>query len=119
TVSFEEPVARSPLSAVYELIESDLKEALKLNVPLVQNGIARHWRGNTAAVNGFAARYYLQMNNYTEALKYANLALGEYNQLVDYNTEMEYGRNQTVTADPGTPDAKTIVLKYPYTHDNQ
>lgn len=119
TVSFEEPVARSPLSAVYELIESDLNEALKLKVPLVQNGTARHWRGNTAAVNGFAARYYLQMNNYTEALKYANLALGEYNQLVDYNTEMEYGRDQSVTIDPGTPDAKTVVLKYPYTHDNQ
>lgn len=119
TVSFEEPVARAPLSAVYELIESDLKEALKINVPLVQNGISRHWRASTAAVNGFAARYYLQMNNYTEALKYANLSLGEYNQLVNYNTEMEYGRDQTLTVDPGTPESQMVVLKYPYTHDNQ
>ncbi len=118
TTSFEEPVKRSKLSEVYDLIEADLKEALKLNVPLVQNGKARNWRANTAAVNGFAARYYLQHNNYTEALNYANKALEAYNTLVDYNTEMRYGKSVTVTIDGGTPDAKTVTLEYPYTHDN-
>lgn len=119
TVSFEEPVERAPLSAVYDLIEADLAEAMKTTVPLVQNGVARHWRASTAAVNGFAARYYLQRNNYTEALKYANQALSEYNQLVDYNSEMHYGRDQQITIDAGTPEEQSVILKYPYTHDNR
>lgn len=119
TVSFEEPVARAPLSAVYAQIEADLAEAMKTTVPLVQNGIARHWRANTAAVNGFAARYYLQRNDYTKALEYAEKALNEYNQLVDYNTEMHYGRDQQITIDAGTPEEESVIIKYPYTHDNQ
>jgi tetratricopeptide (TPR) repeat protein len=119
TVSFEEPLVRAPLSEVYNLIESDLEEALKMKVKLVQNGKARHWRANLPAVNGFAARYYLQRNNYTEALKYANLALDEYSTLVDYNTEMRYGKDQTVLVDGGTSNQKSVKIVYPYTHDNQ
>lgn len=119
TVSFEEPVERAPLSAVYDLIESDLAEALKTKVSLVQNGVSRNWRASIEAVNGFAARYYLQRNNYTEALKYADAVLAKYNMLVDYNTEMHYGRDRTVTVDAGTPQQQTVTLKYPYTHDNQ
>lgn len=117
--SFEEPVKRSKLSEVYNLIEADLKEALKINVPLVQNGKVRHWRANVAAVNGFAARYYLQKNNYTEALNYANKALAEYSVLVDYNTEMRFGRSSSVLIDGGTPQAQTVTIQFPYTHDNQ
>lgn len=119
TVSFAEPVARAPLSAVYDLIEADLAEAMKTTVPLIQNGVAHNWRANIPAVNGFAARYYLSRNNYTEALKYANLALGAYSQLVDYNTEMHYGRPSTITIDGGTPQQKSVTLQFPYTHDNQ
>ncbi len=119
SVSFDQPLARQPLEAVYNLIESDLKEALNISLPLVQNGKARHWRANKAGVNGFAARYYLHRNNYTEALKYANAALSEYSQLVDYNTEMKYGRDVSVVINPGTPASKNVVLKFPYTHDNQ
>lgn len=118
-ISFEEPVARQPLEKVYQQIEADLGEALKTPVPLVQNGKARHWRASKAGVHGFAARYYLHRNNYTEALKHANDALAEYNTLVDYNTEMRYGRDGSIGIDGGTPDAKTVILKYPYTHDNQ
>ncbi len=119
SVSFEESVKRVPLSEVYDLIEADLAEALKINVSLVQNGVNRNWRANSAAVNGFAARYYLQRNNYTEALKYANAALDKYNVLVDYNSQMYYGRDRSVTVDAGTPQQQTVTLKYPYTHDNQ
>ncbi|TXI33711.1 MAG: RagB/SusD family nutrient uptake outer membrane protein [Niabella sp.] len=119
TTSFEEPVKRAKLSEVYDLIDADLKEALKLNKQLVQNGKPRNWRANTAAINGFAARYYLQSNNYNEALSYANKALTEYNVLVDYNTDMRYGRTSTVTIDGGTPNAQSVTLQFPYTHDNQ
>ncbi len=119
STSFDEPFARQPLSKVYELIESDLEEALKTTVPLVQNGRARHWRASVAGVNGFAARYFLSRNNYTKALEHANAALGEYSSLVDYNTEMRYGNDQTLTIDAGTPQQQTVVIKYPYTHNNQ
>ncbi len=117
--SFEEPFERKPLHVVYALIESDLTEALKIDLPLVQNGVPRHWRANKAAVNGFAARYWLHRNDYTKSLQYANNALSEYNQLVDYNTEMYYGRDQVLTINSGTPTAEKVTLKYPYTHDNQ
>ncbi|SEW35122.1 RagB/SusD family nutrient uptake outer membrane protein [Chitinophaga arvensicola] len=116
---FEEPVVRQPLEKVYELIESDLAEALKTPVILSATGTPRHWRASKAGVNGFAARYYLNRNNYTEALKYANAALAEYSQLVDYNTEMKYGIDGKVTINAGTPTAQTVTIKYPYTHNNQ
>jgi hypothetical protein len=117
--SFEESAARGTLEDTYKLIEADLAEALKVSLPLVQNNKARHWRANKAGVNGFAARYYLNRNNYTQALKYANDALADYSQLVDYNTGMRYGNDQAINIDAGTPQAKTVTLKYPYTHDNQ
>lgn len=117
--SFEQPFERAPLHKVYELIESDLAEALKTTVPLVQSGKPRHWRASKAGVNGFAARYYLHRNNYGKALEHANAALSEYSTLVDYNTQMKYGKDQSITIDAGTPNQKTVVLKYPYTHDNQ
>lgn len=119
STSFDEPLARAPLSKVYELIEADLTEALKTKVHLVQNGVSHHWRANIAAVNGFAARYYLNRNNYPEALKYATAALAEYNTLVDYNTQMRYGRPANYTVDAGTPAQQTVTLQFPYTHDNQ
>jgi starch-binding outer membrane protein, SusD/RagB family len=118
TISFEEPVARQPLSKVYEQIEADLTEALKIKLPLIQNGKPRHWRANTAAAHGFAARYYLSRNKYDLAMKHADTALKEYSALVDYNTEMKYGKDQVLTINPG-PGSSTVTLKYPYTHDNQ
>ncbi len=118
STNFGESVARQPLSTVYQQIEADLAEALKITTPLVQNGTARHWRANTAAVNGFAARYYLNRNNYTKALDYANAALAEYNTLVDYNTEMKYGNPETLTINPGA-NQQIVTLQFPYTHNNQ
>lgn len=117
--SFEDPTERRPLSEVYEQIDADLAEAFQTSQRLVQQGRARHWRTNTAAVNGFAARYYLIRNDYERALQYADEALSEYSELVDYNTDMRYGRTSTVTINAGTPEAQTITLQFPYTHDNQ
>lgn len=119
STSFEEPFERQSLEKTYQLIESDLAEALKINVPLMQNGKARHWRGSKAGVNAFAARYYLNRNNNAKAIEHANAALADYNTLVDYNTEMRYGKDASITINSGTPTAQTVVLKYPYTHDNQ
>lgn len=115
--SFEEDLTRKTLEETYAFIESDLQEALKINKPLVVGGKPEHWRSSTAAVNGFAARYYLNRNNYTEALKYANLALAEYSTLVDYNNpaEMYYGTSATFSVTGGP----SYVCQYPYTHNNQ
>ncbi|SEM26411.1 SusD family protein [bacterium A37T11] len=117
--SFEGDQQRPPLEKVYQLIEADLAEALKTTVPLVQGGTARHWRASTAGVRGFAAKYYLSRNNYSEALAYADEALGEYDEMVDYNTDMHYGIDGKVTINAGTSNQQTVTLKYPYTHDNQ
>lgn len=119
TTSFEEPIERQPLHKVYELIESDLAEALRTPVSLTQSGRPRHWRASQEGVNAFAARYYLNRNDYKKALEYAETALKEYNSLVDYNTEMRYGIDGTVGINSGTPEAQTVTLKYPYTHNNQ
>lgn len=88
STSFEESSARATLEATYSFIESELQEALKCTTPLMQEGTPEHWRANTAAINGFAARFYLNCNDYEQALHYAEEALKEYDVLVDYNTEM-------------------------------
>lgn len=111
------PVTRQSLQATYQRIEADLTEALKTTVPLVQNGVARNWRANSAAVNGFAARYYLNRNDYVNALKYANASLALYNVLIDYNTGMRYGTPTSTTINAGTPNEQTVALNFPYTHD--
>ena len=119
STSFDEAMERQPLEKVYQQIESDLAEALKTPLSLTQSGKPRHWRASKAGVNAFAARYYLNRNNNAKAIEHANAALADYSTLVDYNTEMRYGKDQSVTINSGTPTAQTVVLKYPYTHDNQ
>lgn len=111
--NYEESLARKTLGETYQQIQSDLNEALKTTVPLVQNGISRHWRASTAGVSGFAARFYLSINDYTNALKYANASLGLYSQLVNYNSGMRNGLPATLTIN-GNQQA---TLQFPYTHD--
>ncbi|MGN0281851.1 MAG: RagB/SusD family nutrient uptake outer membrane protein [Prevotella sp.] len=93
STSFEESSVRATLEETYAFIESELEEALKCNTPLMQDGIQKIWRANTAAINGFAARFYLSINNYSKALEHAEKALNEHSRLVDYNTEVNCGDN--------------------------
>jgi len=115
TTNFEESLERASLERTYQFIEENIQEALKCSASLAQAGA---WRANTAAVNGFVARYYLNRNNYTEALKYADNVLNEYSALMDYNTEMYRGVNWGYWAeiiDSGTPQQQEVEIKYPYT----
>jgi len=114
STSFEEPFERQSLEKVYSLIEADLAEALKTTVSITQTGKVRSWRASKASVNAFAARYYLNRNNYAKAIEHANAALADYNVLVDYNSEMRYGRDDNVIV-----NGQTVTLKYPYTANNQ
>ena len=107
-----EPVGRGTLEATYQQIEADVNAALQTTVPLVQNGVAKHWRANIAAANGFAARFYLHKSDYTKALQYANAALAHYNTVVDYNTGMRHGTPVVVTVG-GVP----TTIQVPYTYD--
>ncbi len=116
STSFEEPYDRATLEETYAMIQSDIEEALKLTNSMdMVNNKYRSWRGSKAAANAFAARYYLNRNEYSKALSHANIALQEHNVLVDYNTEMKYSditSNVTVNGQP-------VPVLYPYTHDNQ
>lgn len=118
TTSFEEPMVRATLEETYEMIEDDLKEAIKIDVGLTTvNGKYKMWRGSKPAAYGFAARYYLFRNNYAEALKYADYALAEHDALVDYNTEMSfYEIKDEIKINSGTAEEQTIEIAYPYTY---
>jgi starch-binding outer membrane protein, SusD/RagB family len=116
STSFEEPILRATLEETYTMIESDLAEALKIDTKLViVNNKYKSWRASKAAVNAFAARYYLNRNDYTKALEYANVALQEHSIMMDYNVDMRYSSiisNVTV-------NGSAVRIYYPYTHDNQ
>ena len=113
TTHFDEPLKRATLKETYDFIEAELAEALKIDTPLEKIPGTERWksfRANKAAVNGFAARYYFYLNDYTNALKYADIALGAHSQLMDYNTDMK-------TAPPTTVNigGRTETIIFPYT----
>lgn len=116
TTSFEESVERSTLEETWKLILQDLKMALEIDKSFdFVDGKYRNWRASSASVNAFAARVYLCIGDYTNALKYAEIALAEHDELIDYNTEMRYSDLD----DDITIDGQTYELNYPYTRDLQ
>lgn len=116
STSFEEDVTRVPLSRVYQQIEEDLQEALKVTDPLLQAGVLRNWRANVAGVNAFAARFYLHMGDYAEAERYAGLSLNAYSTLVDYNAELSTVFSIPYVLDAGTPSQQTFLVNLPSTY---
>lgn len=119
TTSFDEAIERATLEETYALIESDLMKALEITRDFGQvNGLNNSWRASTAAVNGFAARYYLSLNEYDMAQEYAQNALDEYDDLRNYNTDMRYSDipEQATIFNPGPTN---VDILYPYTHDQQ
>ncbi|MGS2740247.1 RagB/SusD family nutrient uptake outer membrane protein [Sinomicrobium pectinilyticum] len=116
TTGFEEPVARATLKETWDFIDANLTEALTLTTSLEEvNNKKRTWRASQAAVYAFAARYYLVLYDYARAQQYAEKALGIYNRLRNYNTEMRYS-DIVYEVTIFDPDTTTIRLKYPYTH---
>lgn len=116
STDFGESFSRSTLKATYDFIEADLQEALKIETPFRKIGSTNRWnsvRANKAAVNGFAARFYLYQNDYAKALTYADAALAAHNQLVDYNTEMHYMETPTTININGVDE----TLLFPYTYE--
>lgn len=89
SIEYNENYSRGTLKDVYDLIESELAQALPLSVPLIEGGERKIWRENSAAVNGFAARLYLTMGDYAKAKDFAEKALACDGELADYNTDIE------------------------------
>lgn len=119
STSFEESVSRASLQETYDFIESDLIKALELKHSFSQvNDFNETWRANTAAVNGFAARFYLGMNDYENSLLYSDKALQEYDVLRNYNTDMRFSDipNEVTIFNPNPTQ---VTIDYPYTHDQQ
>ncbi|MBQ6871776.1 MAG: RagB/SusD family nutrient uptake outer membrane protein [Bacteroidales bacterium] len=116
STSFEELTSRATLEDTYKYIEENLEAALGItNDMTIVNNKYTHWRANKAAVNGFAARYWLQRGDYTKAYQYATTALESHNVLVNYNTDMYY----STTPSYKTVNGVKVEILYPYTHDNQ
>lgn len=65
STSFEQSLERKTLEQTYQLIESDLQEALKTNKSIHADGKSNAWRASIAAANGFAARFYCTKANTT------------------------------------------------------
>lgn len=79
---FNIPSRRSTIKETYEQIINDLTAA----IPLLPDKPVFVFRPSRPAAYALLARTYLVMGNYTEADRYASLALAIQNTLVDYNT---------------------------------
>lgn len=121
TTSFEESSARASLKDTWDQIDSDLQEALKVSKSLVNaEGKRQTWRGTTAGVKGFAARYYLYRGDYDNAKKYAQEVLSEYSTLKDYNDPAEmyhHSHVDTYTINAGTDAQEVVTVQFPYIYD--
>ncbi|PKQ63281.1 hypothetical protein BZG01_16300 [Labilibaculum manganireducens] len=113
STSYEEDLSRVSLETTYQFIEEDIQEALKLKMSATAK---RNWRGNVAAANGLAARFYLLKGDYTKAMTHANTALADYSELVDYNTDMSF-ESYEVIINSSSDNYEYISIDYPYTWD--
>ncbi len=99
SINDEEDYSRMTLAQTYDLIDSDLTEALKVDVADSQNT----WRADRASVNAFLSRYYLFRGEYDKAVTAADYALSHSGttKLRDYNT--------LVAGSPRTANGQTIA----------
>lgn len=82
---FAEKTTRASVKSTYNVIVDDLKKAVSLlpvSTPI--NDIYKA-RPNKAAASAMLARIYLSMRKYDSAGHYANVSLGLYDKLMDYN----------------------------------
>ena len=110
------PSKQVTIQEMYDFILNDVKDALPYLPKISQTAL----HPNLGAGYAFYARVYLQMNNYTEALKYADLALAENDKLYDwigyYNTNkavIEVPNSYTTTI---SPMGYTYVENYTFRH---
>ena len=84
------PSQQVTIQAIYDFIIQGVQEAIDGGLP-EQSMTVLH--PNLGAAYALLARVYLQMQNYSEALSYANLALGQNDQLYDWNAYYDEHRS--------------------------
>ena len=84
------PSLQVTIQAIYDFIIQGVQEAIGEGLP-EQSMTVLH--PNLGAAYALLARVYLQMQNYSEALSYANLALGQNDQLYDWNAYYDEHRS--------------------------
>lgn len=107
---------RVTLEETWTFILEELEEGLKLTKELDQNSDSNNktWRASKIAVQAFAARVYLAINDYANGEKYAQMVLDQYQELVDYNTEMSYYTRRGRIMEDG--ELAVVEVDYPYTY---
>lgn len=84
------PSQQVTIQAIYDFIIQGVQEAIDGGLP-EQSMTVLH--PNLGAAYALLARVYLQMQNYSEALNYANLALEQNDQLYDWNAYYDEHRS--------------------------
>ncbi len=85
SIDYEEPLGRSTLKAVYDLILADVGAAQEIAVDDVQDRL--RWRLSKKTISAFLSRFYLFQSDYNKAIQYADEALQSQTvQLVDFKT---------------------------------
>lgn len=102
------PSKQVTIQEMYDFILKDVSEALPYLLKVSQTPL----HPNLGAGYAFYSRVYLQMNNYTEALKYADLALAENNKLYDWIGY--YNSNKAIIDVPNSYTATTSPMGYNY-----
>ena len=102
------PSKQVTIQELYDFMLNDVKEALPYLPKVSQTAL----HPNLGAGYAFYSRVYLQMNNYTEALKYADLALAENNKLYDWIAF--YNANKTLIETPANYTTFTSPMGYNY-----
>ncbi|MFC5682395.1 RagB/SusD family nutrient uptake outer membrane protein [Flavobacterium sp. MAHUQ-51] len=88
------PYTQISIQAMYDFMLKDMEEAL----PYLPKVGATILHPTIGTANAFYARIYLQMNNYTKALEFAEKALAENNQLYDWTAYYEANKTQIENA---------------------
>ena len=109
SADIDAPYTQVSIQDMYDFIIQDTKEAIEMGIP-AQSMTAIH--PNLGAAYALLARVYLQMQNYDEALRYANLALEQNNQLFDWN--VFYEDHQAAIDDPDNYDKIVTPMQYDY-----
>ena len=101
--SFGNQTVRASIEETFTKIEDDIKEGLKINKPRTVS-----WRESNASAAAFAARYYLYVNDFVNAKKYAEKAVSLHSTMINIENDIDlvdqYGTSLT---------AKTATV-YPY-----
>ncbi|PIF29686.1 SusD-like starch-binding protein associating with outer membrane [Flavobacterium sp. 9] len=102
------PSKQVTIQELYDFILADVKDALPYLPKVSQTAL----HPNLGAGYAFYSRVYLQMNNYTEALKYADLALAENNKLYDWVAY--YNANKAIIDIPNSYTATPSPMGFDY-----